>query len=146
VPRRDCEPIATVLAAKVAIGCAPRKYDLSAAALCCWYLGSSANSSVPDNPYRMTTRLDGSSVRTLKERLRFETFLSDLAARLLNIEPEELYPAIRSSIEELADILGDERGGIAQFSGDGGSLFLCTPSRSPRGRRRAPCGPRRPPM
>ena len=61
---------------------------------------------------------------TLEKRLRFETLLSGIAARLLNVAPEDLGSVIQASLAELGALLGSERGGIALFSEDGRSLVL----------------------
>jgi transcriptional regulator with GAF, ATPase, and Fis domain len=54
--------------------------------------------------------------------LEFDTFLSDLAARL-NVAPDETDDAIQSSLDRLRGLLRSERGGIALFSEDGQSLL-----------------------
>jgi transcriptional regulator with GAF, ATPase, and Fis domain len=71
--------------------------------------------------------LKGSGNSALETSLEFETFLSDLAARLLNVAPEQFDGAIRESLRDLAAILGGERGGIALFSEDGRSLQFTYP-------------------
>ena len=73
---------------------------------------------------------DGGS-QALETSLEFETFLSDLAARLLNVAPEQLDDAIRDSLGDLGVLLGGERGGIAQFSEDGRSLMFTHPFARP---------------
>ena len=65
------------------------------------------------------------------ERLRFETFLSSLAARLLNAAPEEVDDVIGRSLVELALFTGADRGGIGQFSEDGRSLRFSHPFARP---------------
>jgi transcriptional regulator with GAF, ATPase, and Fis domain len=62
--------------------------------------------------------------QAIEERLRFERFLSDLAAKLLNVEPEKLDTTIQKSLEDLAGVLGGERCGIGQFSEDGRTLLF----------------------
>ena len=66
--------------------------------------------------------LDGSPQPTLEELLRFERLLSDTAARLLNVAPEEMDATIHVSVSALGAYLGSDRGGIALFSDDGRSL------------------------
>ena len=74
--------------------------------------------------------------RAHNDGLRFETFLSNLAARLLHVLPEELDAAIEASLTELAPILGGDRGGIAQFSEEGRCLFFTHPYAAPGADRR----------
>ena len=69
------------------------------------------------------TPLPDSRGQDAAERLRFETFLSDVAARLLDAQPEDLDDAIQASVVELGAYLGSERGGVGLFSEDGRSLF-----------------------
>ena len=69
------------------------------------------------------TPLPDSRSQDAGERLRFETFLSDVAARLLDAQPEDLDDAIQASVVELGAYLGSERGGVGLFSEDGRSLF-----------------------
>jgi PAS domain-containing protein len=57
-----------------------------------------------------------------EESLEFETLLSNLAARFLDIPPEEMDGAIDTSLAEVGAFLGSERGGIGLFSEDGRSL------------------------
>jgi transcriptional regulator with GAF, ATPase, and Fis domain len=57
------------------------------------------------------------------QRLRFEAFLSNVAAGLLDARPEDLDDAIQASVVELGAYLGSERGGVGLFSEDGRSLF-----------------------
>jgi formate hydrogenlyase transcriptional activator len=66
--------------------------------------------------------LDGSAQPTLDELLRFERLLSDTAARLLNVAPDEMDATIQVSVSALGAYLGSDRGGIALFSEDGRSL------------------------
>ncbi len=54
----------------------------------------------------------------------FETFLTDLAARLLAAPPEDVDRTIQASLQELGAFLGSERGGIGLFSEDGSSLVF----------------------
>jgi hypothetical protein len=57
-----------------------------------------------------------------EESLEFETLLSNLAARFLDIPPEEMDGAIDTSLAEVGAFLGSERGGIGLFSEDGRTL------------------------
>jgi transcriptional regulator with GAF, ATPase, and Fis domain len=66
--------------------------------------------------------LDGLPQPRLEELLRFERLLSDTAARLLNVAPEEMDATIHVSVSALGAYLGSDRGGIALFSEDGRSL------------------------
>ena len=72
----------------------------------------------------MSPTLEGPNGDTLEERLHFERFLSNLAARFLNVAPDELDDTIQGSLEEFVNILGAERGGLAQFSEDGRALLF----------------------
>ena len=58
------------------------------------------------------------------DSLWFETFLADLAARLLAAPPEDVDRTIQASLQELGAFLGSERGGIGLFSEDGSSLVF----------------------
>ena len=66
---------------------------------------------------------NGSGNPALETSLEFETFLSDLAARL-NVAPDETDSAIQSSLDRLHGLLRSERGGIALFSEDGRTLLF----------------------
>jgi PAS domain-containing protein len=59
---------------------------------------------------------------TANDGLRFETFLSDLAGRLLDGSPEEVDSAIQCSLVDLASIAAADRAWISSFSEDGRSL------------------------
>jgi transcriptional regulator with GAF, ATPase, and Fis domain len=59
-----------------------------------------------------------------EKRLRFETFLSNVAAELLNARPEDLDDAIQASVVEFGAYVGSERGGVALFSEDRRSLYF----------------------
>jgi transcriptional regulator with PAS, ATPase and Fis domain len=67
---------------------------------------------------------EGFTQPTVEELLRFERLLSDTAARLLNVAPEEMDATIQVSVSALGAYLGSERGGIALFSEDGRSLLF----------------------
>ncbi len=78
------------------------------------------------------------------DSLWFETFLANLAARLLAAPPEDVDGTIQASLQELGAFLASERGGIGLFSEDGSSLVFrygyFTPESAPaalRGRLRA---------
>jgi transcriptional regulator with PAS, ATPase and Fis domain len=68
--------------------------------------------------------LDTFSPPTVVELLRFERLLSDAAARLLNVAPEEMDETIEASVSALGAYLGSEHGGIALFSEDRCSLVF----------------------
>jgi transcriptional regulator with GAF, ATPase, and Fis domain len=71
--------------------------------------------------------LDGPDNPALETSLEFEMFLSNLAARLLEVAPEELDSAISESLGGLGVLLDGDRGGIAQFSEDRRSLHFTHP-------------------
>jgi len=58
----------------------------------------------------------------VEDRLAFETFLADLAARLVDVAPETFGRTLTESLSALGTFLGSERGGIGLFSEDGSSL------------------------
>jgi transcriptional regulator with GAF, ATPase, and Fis domain len=66
--------------------------------------------------------LDDSAQLAPEQLVRFERLLSNTAAQLLNVAPDEMDGTIQASISELGAYLGAERGGIALFSEDGRSL------------------------
>ena len=68
--------------------------------------------------------LDDSAPPAVVELLRFERLLSDTAAQLLNVAPEEMDETIETSVSALGAYLGSERGGIALFSEEGPSLVF----------------------
>ena len=58
------------------------------------------------------------------DSLWFETFLANLAARLLAAPPEDVDGTIQASLQELGAFLASERGGVGLFSEDGSSLVF----------------------
>ena len=57
-------------------------------------------------------------------RLRFETLLSELSARFVNLPSDQVDPAIEQCLSQICDFLGAARGGLHQFSSDGCTLTL----------------------
>ena len=57
-------------------------------------------------------------------RLRFETLLSELSARFVNLPPDQVDQAIEHCLEQISRFLGAARGGLHQFSPDGRTLSL----------------------
>jgi formate hydrogenlyase transcriptional activator len=75
-------------------------------------------------------------MQELEDQLRFEMFLSDFAARLLSLPPDDTDAAIRESLGDVVVLLGGERSAIGQFGPDGRSLrwthgFATTDARWP---------------
>ena len=55
---------------------------------------------------------------SLEERLRFETLLSELSARLIHVEAADLTGALERALEQVVAFLGVDRGNIDEFAGD----------------------------
>jgi len=67
------------------------------------------------------TRALSNSEDELRERLRFETFLADLATRFQRVPADELDAAIGESLAGLLEILDVDRTSIVQLTEDGAS-------------------------
>jgi transcriptional regulator with GAF, ATPase, and Fis domain len=59
----------------------------------------------------------------LEDHLGFEMLLSDLAARLIDIAPEDFERTVTESLQRLGAFLRSERGGIGLFAEDGSLRF-----------------------
>jgi formate hydrogenlyase transcriptional activator len=64
------------------------------------------------------------STADLRERLRFETFLSDVAARFQRLPAEHLGAAITETLERLVELLDVDRSSALELSHDGASLQI----------------------
>lgn len=60
----------------------------------------------------------------LEERVRFETLISALSAKFVNLPPEEVDEAFDECLENLVDFLGCDRISIAEFSDDTTTLYV----------------------
>jgi formate hydrogenlyase transcriptional activator len=64
------------------------------------------------------------SRQELEELVQFETLISDLAARFVNLPVSQVDNEIEHGLELVANFLGADRGGISQFSEDKKTLTL----------------------
>jgi hypothetical protein len=65
-----------------------------------------------------------SSDLTLEERLQFEELVSDLAARLINVPPNNVDREITYGLQRLIEFLEADRCSLSEFSGDTASLCV----------------------
>jgi signal transduction histidine kinase len=63
-------------------------------------------------------------VELLDERLRFETLLARLTATFIHLPVEEIDGQIQRGLQQIVEFLGIDRSSLAQFSEDGGRLFM----------------------
>lgn len=56
--------------------------------------------------------------------LRFETWLSDLSAALINLPSVEIEREIERGLQQIVELLGLDRGSLMQFSDDGSQLVV----------------------
>ena len=59
--------------------------------------------------------------RLLNDRLRFETLLSDLSAKLIHVEFQNIDAALGAALQQAVTFLGMDRGSVDQYA-DGASL------------------------
>src|SRR4051812_42474650 len=74
-------------------------------------------------------RMDGFSERErlvgeLEERLRFETLLSDLSVRFINLPADQVDREIEAGLGSIAEALGLDRSTLFQLSEDGKTLVV----------------------
>ncbi len=62
--------------------------------------------------------------RSYDSRLRFETLLSELSARFVNLPSDQIDRAIEQCLAQICKFLNARRGGLHQFSDDGRTLAL----------------------
>lgn len=71
----------------------------------------------------MTATKTGSH-KKLKDRLHFETFLSDLSARFVKLEPEEIDGEIELALNRLAEFFGVDRCGLVEVDREKNLAYL----------------------
>jgi transcriptional regulator with GAF, ATPase, and Fis domain len=62
--------------------------------------------------------------RQLEERLRFETVLSDLSARFINLPADQVDQEIEGALQRLVETVGLNRSTLAQLADDGQTLVV----------------------
>ena len=90
--------------------------------------------------------------RLLEDRLRFETLLAELSAKLIHVEAGGIDAALESALRQMIDVLGMDRGNLDEYMDDApGIRVSCArpgivelpipmPPHHLRGGRRAPFG------
>ena len=63
-------------------------------------------------------------VAELEERLRFETLLSDLSARFINLPADDVDNEIEAVLGRIVEFLGLDRSTIFQFAEDGTAMLV----------------------
>jgi transcriptional regulator with GAF, ATPase, and Fis domain len=63
-------------------------------------------------------------IHQFEERLRFETVLSDLSARFINLPADQVDREIEGALKRLVEAVGLERGTLAQLADDGQTLVV----------------------
>jgi transcriptional regulator with GAF, ATPase, and Fis domain len=87
-----------------------------------------ARSSIPNPANTARTVSDdrdpGHQIRHLEQRLRFETLLSDLSARYINLPAEQVDQEIEGTLQRVVEFLRLDRSKVFQLSDDGTALVV----------------------
>jgi signal transduction histidine kinase len=90
-----------------------------------WYVGAATVMIVVETVlivWLLRHRAAGSRAqRLLKERLRFETLLADLSAKLIHVEARRLDAALGGALQQAVSFLGMDRGNLDEYA-DGVSV------------------------
>src|SRR5687768_12115115 len=103
-----------------------------------WWLGMATAAIVVESVLivwllRLRARASRSR-QLLKDRLRFETLLADLSAKLIHVETRNLDTALGAALQQAVTFLGMDRGTLDEFAQDvpAASISWTAPGIQPR--------------